>query len=281
MAAAQPGRHFSHARRRSALAAKQQRGVDATYRRRERSSAWNAIAAARLLLTTDAGAGSGRSRAGGRLVLVPGSRLVSGDWDACSAARSGDFAVHAMLSGCRSLRAWPVLASVLAVPASGQGWSVEFGSAAQTVHHRDRLVCQPVSCRPRCSGTCRTSRPEQPPAVGFARRKWSRSKSHESSRPAPDSKDKPDVSVAADAPSGISARSRVPPPGGLSSVSRPSSASTRSASPRRPAPWSVGAADSVIARPRRRAGRASTATRTTTRRAPACLCTLASASATT
>ena len=45
---------------------------------------------------------------------------------------------------------------------------------------------------------------------------------------------------------GICARSRVPRPGGLSSTSVPSSAATRSASPRRPEPSRGGAADAVV-----------------------------------
>ena len=50
------------------------------------------------------------------------------------------------------------------------------------------------------------------------------------------------------APRGMTARSRVPSPGGLATVSLPSSAPTRSASPRRPEPVpGFGAADAVVA----------------------------------
>ena len=59
-----------HARRRSALAAKQQRGVDATYRRRERSSAWNTIVERRFCLPRMQERGGSQSGARGPLVLV-------------------------------------------------------------------------------------------------------------------------------------------------------------------------------------------------------------------
>ena len=59
-------------------------------------SAWKAIAAARLLLFTDAGAGVGADRGGRRLVFVPCGRLASGDGDACIAlkGRSEHWPVH-------------------------------------------------------------------------------------------------------------------------------------------------------------------------------------------
>src|SRR5581483_526007 len=81
--------------------------------------------------------------------------------------------------------------------------------------------------------------------------------------------------------SGISATTRVPPPGGLSTSRRPSRTATRSARPRSPepppgsAPPTPSSATSTTTRP------SGAATRTLAPVAPACLTTFASASETT